>query len=147
MLKSAKKYVMVMLGTICLLLGVIGVFLPVLPTTPFLLLASFFYVRSSKRLYRWLIRQKTIGAYLYNYVTYRAVRRSTKVFSLIFLWGSLIVSAVLIENWHVKALLMIVGIGVSIHLLTLKTMEKAEFGQLCLNDETEIVCSDPDVQC
>ena len=126
MVNRIKKCLLIIIGTISLVLGITGLFLPVLPTTPFLLLSSFCYLRSSQRLYRWLMTRKVIGAYIYNYMTYKAVPKSTKVFSIIFLWITLIVSMILIGHWHVRIILILVGIGVNIHLLMLKTIEKSE---------------------
>ncbi len=126
MVNRIKKCLLIIIGTISLVLGITGLFLPVLPTTPFLLLSSFCYLRSSQRLYSWLMTRKVIGAYIYNYMTYKAVPKSTKLFSIIFLWITLIVSMILIGHWHVRIILILVGIGVSIHLLMLKTIEKSE---------------------
>ena len=108
------------------MLGVVGIFIPVLPTTPFLLLAVFFYLRSSKKLYEWLLQHRVFGTYIYNYITYKAVLKSTKVFAEIFLWSGLIISMTLVNSWYIRALLLTVGIAVSIHILTLKTVEKEE---------------------
>ncbi len=118
-----KKYLLVAFGSISLFLGIIGIFIPVLPTTPFLLLTSFCYVRSSKRLHDWLINHKIFGRYIYNYITYRAVKKSTKIAAIIFLWISLSVSMLIVGSLHLTVFLCLVGIGVSIHLLKLKTME------------------------
>ena len=137
MLKKLKKYILIIAGSLSVALGVLGVFLPVLPTTPFLLLAFYCYIRSSVRLYNWLIGHRIFGAYIYNYVTYRAVLRSTKIWAIIFLWASLIVSMIIMQSWHIKAVLFVVGIGVSIHILTLKTLEKSKLRQYKDEKETE----------
>lgn len=100
--------------------------MPVLPTTPLLLLASFCYIRSSNRMYNWLINHKILGAYIHNYVTHRAVKRSIKIGALIFLWLTLAISILIISNLHIRLFLFIVGVGVSIHLLTLKTLKEDE---------------------
>lgn len=126
MIFPLKKYLFVILGSICLGLGALGVAIPVLPTTPFLLIALACYLRSSRRLYDWLIHHKVFGLYLYNYVTYRAVPRLTKVFALIILWVGLITSILLVEILFVRLILFAVGIVVSIHILSLKTLEKAQ---------------------
>lgn len=120
--KSIKKYVLIFIGSISLTLGIAGVFIPVLPTTPFLLISSFCYIHSSKRLYNWLINHKIFGEYIYNYMTYRAVKRSTKIGALIFLWLSLMISMLIVSNLHLRIFLFTVGVGVSIHLFTLKTL-------------------------
>jgi len=119
---SIKKYFLIALGSVALVLGIIGIFLPVLPTTPFLILAAFCYMRSSKRLYNWLINHRIFGAYIYNYMTYKAVTKSTKIGSLLFLWLSISISMLIISNIYVTLLLLFIGGGVSIHLLTLKTL-------------------------
>ena len=120
--ESIKKYVLIFIGSISLALGIIGVVIPVLPTTPFLLLSSFCYIHSSKGLYNWLINHKVFGEYIYNYITYRAVKRSTKIGALIFLWVSLMISMLIVQSLHLRIFLLAVGIGVSIHLFTLKTL-------------------------
>lgn len=122
LIKSIKKYVLIVLGSLSLTLGIVGIFIPVLPTTPFLLLASFCYIRSSKHLYNWLINHKVIGEYIFNYMTYRAVKLSTKIGALLFLWISLIVSMIFVSNLHLRLFLFAVGVGVSIHLYSLKTL-------------------------
>jgi len=126
MLQSVKKNILVTLGSISLVLGVVGIFLPILPTTPFLLLTSYLYFRSSKRLYYWLLNQRVLGLYIYNYINYRAVLLSTKIFSLIFLWTSLVISIILTDSTHIRVFLLVVGICVTIHLHMLKTIKKAD---------------------
>lgn len=121
-MNSIKKYLLILLGSLSLILGIIGIFLPLLPTTPFLLLSSFCYVRSSKRMYNWLINHKVFGNYIYCYLTYKAVPMKTKIFAIAFLWTTMIISMLLISSLHVRLFLAIIGIGVTIHLLTLKTL-------------------------
>ena len=74
-----KKIIYIFIGSVSLVLGIIGAFFPVLPTTPFLLLAAFCYMRSSRRMYQWLIHNKIFGAYVYSYVTYRAIPKKTTI--------------------------------------------------------------------
>ena len=123
---SFKKYLLIALGSISLGLGAVGVAVPVLPTTPFLLIALFCYLRSSRRLYDWLIHHRLFGTYLYNYVTYRAVPRQTKIGALIFLWAGLVTSIILVDALFVRLILLAVGIVVSIHILSLKTITKEQ---------------------
>lgn len=129
-LNSIKKYLYVFLGSAALFLGVIGIFIPILPTTPFLLLASFFYLRSSQRLYNWLINHKICGAYIYSYLTYKAISKKTKIGTIFFLWSTLIVSMILMSSPHIRIFLVLVGIGVTIHLLMLKTMSLEDMKSL-----------------
>ncbi len=126
---TLKKHLLIALGSLSLGLGAVGIVVPVLPTTPFLLAALYCYLRSSQRLYDWLIHHRVFGTYLYNYVTYRAVPRQTKIAALIVLWAGLITSMILVDLLYVRLILLIVGIAVSIHLLTLKTIERSQMQQ------------------
>jgi len=123
-LNLIKKCLLIFAGSLSLVLGVIGAFVPVLPTTPFLLLSAYCYLRSSKRLYNWLINHRVFGTYIYNYLTYRAITQRTRIVALIFLWVTLFTSASLTHNLHLRLFLLAVGIGVTIHLFALKTMSR-----------------------
>ena len=123
---SFKKYLFIALGSLSLALGAVGIAIPVLPTTPFLLIALACYLRSSRRLYDWLIHHKFFGMYLYNYITYRAVPKATKIAALAILWAGLITSMLLVNLLYVRLILLIVGVAVSIHLFLLKSIDKAQ---------------------
>jgi uncharacterized membrane protein YbaN (DUF454 family) len=104
-------------------LGIVGVFVPLLPTTPFLLLAAACFMRSSDRLYRWLIGHKWLGGYVKHYRENRAMTVRAKFVVLIALWGVIGYSALAVVSlWWLRALLAIIAIGVTIHLLRLKTL-------------------------
>ncbi len=122
-LKPLIRYLMVVGGLICVALGVIGIVLPLLPTTPFLLLAAYFFLRSSQRLYRWLLTHRVFGSYIRNYIHHRSISKGVKVTTLIILWGTISVSAYFMREviWA-QILLLVVAIGVSIHVLSLRTM-------------------------
>jgi Uncharacterized protein conserved in bacteria len=115
--QSVKKYLLILAGSLSLAAGIVGIVVPVLPTTPFLLLSSFCFLRSSQRLHDWLTGNKLFGEYIQNYLKYRAVKRRTKIISLIFLWGSLTLSIVLVHNLYIDLLLVFVGLAVSTHIL------------------------------
>jgi uncharacterized membrane protein YbaN (DUF454 family) len=119
-----KRALLIVAGSVSVALAVAGIFLPLLPTVPFLLLAAFLYARSSQRLYNWLMNHRVLGLYIYNYVTYRSVRLSVKVATLILLWVTLAVSILLLPNLYIRIFLLAVGCGVSIHVLTLKTLKE-----------------------
>lgn len=129
-MKSIKKYTLILAGSISLLLGMIGIFLPVLPTTPFLLLTAFCYLRSSKKLYSWLMNHKLFGAYLYSYTTYKAIPRKTKRGAVIFLWATLLISITVMDSLHLRLFLVFVGICVSIHLVRLKTLDEQQMKEI-----------------
>jgi uncharacterized membrane protein YbaN (DUF454 family) len=117
-----KKAAYGSLGFIFLALGITGIFLPVLPTTPFMLLASFFFLRSSERMHRWITNHKVFGPPIKNYMKYRGMRKSTKVKAVSTLWLSLGLSIYIVKNLYVDALLISIGIAVSLYLLSLKTI-------------------------
>lgn len=121
-----KRLLMIIAGTAFLILGAVGVFVPVLPTTPFLLLTAFFYLRGSARLHAWLMHHRLFGEYIYNYVHFRAIKRRTKIGTLVFLWAMLILSASLVANVYVAAVVGVVGIGVTVHILKLKTLTEQQ---------------------
>lgn len=112
-------------GTLALILGILGIFLPLLPTTPFLLLASACYLRGSERLHRWLLGNRVLGQYLSNIQTGQGIPMRAKVFTLIFMWASLAFSAWYVPLPWVRPLLLIPGIGVSYYLLRMKTLPRA----------------------
>lgn len=121
---SFKKVFLIIAGSVSLALGIIGIIVPVLPTTPFLLLSSYCYLKSSERLYNWLLNHKVFGSYIRNYLTDRAVKKSVKIVSVIFLWLSLGISAVFVDSVSIRILLFIIGVAVSIHLIRLKTLRE-----------------------
>lgn len=121
-----KKVIFVILGTITLVLGSIGIFIPILPTTPFLLLSAFFYVRSSKRMYDWLLRHKVFGKYLYNYITHKAIPVRVKISALILIWISITLCVILVGKLIVTILLPTIALFVSLYILSLKNLENNE---------------------
>ncbi len=121
-----KKLTYIVLGSICVALGATGVIVPLLPTTPFLLLAGYFYIRSSKRLYHWLINHKLFGLYIYNYLTYKAIDMKSKVGLITLLWLSMGSSMYIMKNIYITILLVFIGLCVSAHIILLRTLKKAE---------------------
>lgn len=122
--KDSKIYKIVMMGfgVISVILGVIGIFLPLLPTTPFLLLASFLFVRSSKDLNEWLLSHKVLGKFIRDYKEQGAIPRTIKKRALIMLWISIGFSIYIVDPLWLKGLLFFIASAVSIHILRLKTL-------------------------
>ena len=112
-----KKVVFVALGVVCVILGGIGIVTPVLPTTPFLLLATFLFTRSSPKMNRLLLENKVFGKYLSNYFNNKPIPVRQKIISIFFLWIGLGISFyfVVLPPW-IFALLLVIGIAVSIHI-------------------------------
>ncbi|MBN2201407.1 YbaN family protein [bacterium] len=116
------RMLLVAAGTACVGLGFIGMFLPVLPTTPFLLLAAACYARSSQRFYRWLMTNRWFGAILRNYREGRGLPLKQKITTLLLLWLTIGATAVFaVTSFWIRFFLLIVAVGVTIHLLKIKT--------------------------
>jgi len=117
------KSVYIGIGTLSLCIGILGIIVPLLPTTPFLLLAAACYAKGSKRIYRWMINIKLIGRYIQNYHEGKGITIHGKVVSIILLWCMILIPMILIwYNYLIQLILIIVAIGVTIHILSLKTM-------------------------
>jgi uncharacterized membrane protein YbaN (DUF454 family) len=122
--KSLYKIILTALGTIFVSLGIVGIFLPILPTTPFLLLGAACYIRGSKKFYNWIINNKYLGSYIKNYRENRSIPKKTKILAVTLLWFSIISSVVFfIPQFIVKAVLLLVAAGVTVHILALKTID------------------------
>lgn len=123
-MKELIRILLVTCGTISVVLGIIGMFLPVMPTTPFLLLASICYSRSSKRFYNWLITNRWCGKYIRNYREGRGIPLGQKIFTISLLWLSIgCTSWLVISLWWVRLILVAIAIGVTIHLTMIKTFK------------------------
>ena len=117
-----KRRLFVVAGTVALGIGLAGIVLPVLPTTPFLLLAAFCYMRGSRRLYDALLRRRFAGVYLRNYLEGRGMSQNTKIWTLAVLWTGIVCTAVLItHSAMVRVALAVVLAGVTLHIVLLKT--------------------------
>lgn len=133
-----RKWVLVTIGVIAVSLGVIGVFVPLLPTTPFLLLATACFVRSSERPYAWLIHHRWFGDYVRNYREHRAITLRAKIVTLVLLWGVMGYTAFwVVPALWVRALLGAIAIGVTVHILHLRTLTKDMLTQLQTMTEAE----------
>lgn len=118
-----KKILFVIFGFICVGLGVIGIFLPLLPTTPFLLLAAFLFSKSSGRFYHWLLNHKIVGAYIRDYREKRGIALRIKIFSLSLLWITILSSVFfIVDRLWLQILLVLIASGVTIHILSFKTL-------------------------
>jgi uncharacterized protein len=113
-------------GTILLILGAIGIFLPILPTTPFLLLAAACYLRSSERLHKWLLGNRWFGEYIKNYQAGRGIPMKSKLIALGMLWAAILYSTFFVvdEILFAQVALVLVAAGVTMHLVRLPTYRK-----------------------
>ena len=121
------KYLFAFLGTMSLVLGIMGIFLPVLPTTPFLLLSAAMYMRSSQRLYAWLMSHKHLGAYIRNFREHKALPLRVKTASVTMVWLTLLYCAIFVaKEWWMSTMFIAIAIGVTIHILSYKTLKSKD---------------------
>jgi uncharacterized membrane protein YbaN (DUF454 family) len=124
---KVKHILFITLGTIFVAIGVIGIFVPILPTTPFLLLAAFFYVRGSRKFYNWLLNNRVFGSYIKNYIEGRGMPLRVKIFTISLLWTTIGISIWLTyPNLIVMIILLVVAVGVTTHIVLLKARKKKQ---------------------
>jgi uncharacterized protein len=112
------------LGTVSLGVGIIGIFLPLIPTTPFLLLSAACYARSSNRFYTWLLTNKLFGSYITDYREGRGIPRKAKLVTLAILWLTISLSWLSLDSIWVHLVLITVAIGVTIHIITIRNRRR-----------------------
>ena len=120
-----KKRLLLIIGILSTVAGIIGIFVPILPTTPFLLLAAACYIRSSQKMYNWLLNNRFFGSYIKNYIQGNGMPLRIKVFMVILLWITIVLSAwFATQEVIIRVILGLVAIGVTIHIILIKTLEK-----------------------
>lgn len=124
-LRPAARIVLVVLGTLALGLGIVGAVLPILPTTPFLLIAAGCYVRSSERLYNWLVEHERFGPAVRRYIRHKAIPLRVKIVSLAIAWAVLGGTALfLVDSLWVKALLIAVLLAKTAFMVRVPTLRQ-----------------------
>lgn len=118
-----KKIIFISFGFTSLFLGILGMFLPILPTTPFLLLSAFLFSKSSDELYYKLINHPKLGPYIIDFQKNKCIPLRVKIISVATLWTTILLSIIFaLKNQPIwQILLLIIAIGVSIHILSFKT--------------------------
>ena len=130
-----RKILFISLGIICVTLSLIGIFVPVLPTIPLLLLAAYFFARSSNRALQWLMNNRWFGPYIRTYREGRGMAVRDKVMTLLSLWITLGLSIIfVVENIWLRFVILGVASGVTFHLVRIKTYRPGE--PLHLRDNT-----------
>mgnify|MGYP005838346639 CR=1 FL=1 len=120
-----KERLHLAVGTLFLAKGIVGIALPLLPATPFLLLAAACYARGSERFYRWLMNNRVFGSYIRSYREGKGIRLRVKVMVLCLLWGTIAYSAFfVVHNLPLRIVLLLVALGVSTHILRIKTLRE-----------------------
>jgi len=136
---KVKRLLINALGFLLLGIGVVGLFMPLLPTTPFVLLATVCFSYSNRRIYKWLRHTPFFGSFIVNFEEKQGVPISLKITSIILVWVSLSLSIIALRTLWAYVLLSIIGVGVTIHLLMLKT--KKPMRHKIFKDNTKIKSS------
>jgi uncharacterized membrane protein YbaN (DUF454 family) len=119
---TAKRRLLIGAGTLSTGLGIIGIFVPILPTTPFLLLAAACYMRSSERFYQCLINNRILGAYVRNYIEGKGMPVKIKMFTILLLWLTIALTIVFgVQNIVIKIVLICIAVGVTAHIALIKS--------------------------
>jgi uncharacterized membrane protein YbaN (DUF454 family) len=106
-------------------LGIVGIVVPLLPTTPFLLLAAACFARSSERFYRWLLGNRWFGAYVRDYREGRGIPARVKIFTVALLWLVVILSAAFaVSGVVVRIILVVIAAGVTVHIVSIRPSER-----------------------
>jgi uncharacterized membrane protein YbaN (DUF454 family) len=120
------KPIFAIMGTLFLGLGAIGIFLPLLPTTPFLLLAAACYLRGSERLHNWMMHNRVFGEFIKNYLGGKGISLRHKTFTLMLLWLMISYSILyMMENLVLQTFVFLIALAVSFHIITLPTFEES----------------------
>jgi uncharacterized membrane protein YbaN (DUF454 family) len=120
-MKKIKKRLIFIGGFISLILGIIGIAIPILPTTPFLLLASAAFAKSSERFNRWLLNNKILGAYIKNYREGKGLPLKIKVLTISLLWITILISMFFIIDFlWLQIMLLCIASAVTIHIILIK---------------------------
>ncbi len=117
------KTILILIGSVSILLGIIGIFLPLLPTTPFLLLGAACYFRGSRKLYHRLLASKWLGRYIADYRSGKGIPLPVKLTSIALLWLTIGWSvAFAVHNIYLDMLLLVIAVCVTWHLSVMKTL-------------------------
>ncbi len=125
--KKFVRWLLVAAGFLFVGLGAVGILVPLLPTTPFLLLAAACFARSSERFYRWLLGNRWFGAYVREYREGRGVPAKVKIFSVALLWVVILSSAAFaVSNLFIRVILIAVAVGVTLHIVFITPKKRGD---------------------
>ena len=113
-----------LMGLISLGLGILGAFLPVLPTTPLLLLSAALFLRGNEKLYDWLMNHPKLGTYISNFTKHKAIPLRVKVVSITFLWLTLLNCAIFVaDHIALRLFFLVLAVTVTVHILSYRTLK------------------------
>ena len=119
------RYAFLGVGWLSVVLGVIGIFLPIMPTTPFLLLAAACFARSSPRFYNWLVNHKRLGPWIRGYLEGNGIPLKGKVYAIVTMWISIGFSCYLVSFIWARVFMVTCAVLVTVYILRQKTLRKA----------------------
>ena len=134
MSKKLLQGLLVTCGTLCVGLGILGIFLPLLPTTVFLLLAAACYARSSERFHQKLVNHRFLGAYIRNYRDGRGMAPREKAITIGLLWigiGATMIWSV--SAWWLRGVLLLIAVSVTVHVARLKFHRQVDSEQITVD--------------
>lgn len=118
----AVRFVFLAAGTILVGIGILGMFLPLLPTTIFFILAAWCFARSSEKFHFWIHNNRYFGRYLSNYMQNKGMTLRAKIYSISFLWAGILISVLFATDvLYIRILLLLIAAGVTWHLISIKT--------------------------
>ena len=123
-MENLKKKIYIFVGFLAVILGIIGVILPDIPTVPFLLVALFCFERSSKKYHDMILNNKYFGKVLRDYYEGRGLTISVKIKAVLFLSCGMGFSVYRVHNLHLRIILVLIWAGVALHIILLKTKPK-----------------------
>jgi uncharacterized membrane protein YbaN (DUF454 family) len=122
--EKTLKLIYNIIGTVSLVFAFIGIVLPIIPTTPFVLLSAACYYKGSERLHGWLSRNEVFGPIIRDYEEHRGMRKATKVKALTVMWAAVLASALLIlDTLTMRALVLLIAVIGTVSMLRIKTIE------------------------
>lgn len=124
MLTPIKRILLIIAGILSLVMGIIGAFLPLLPTVPLVLLAAFCFARSSERLHQWMLSHRYFGPIIENFQVGRGIPRRVKYRTIVIIWISMGISCLIVARLWLCLMLVAIGVGVSMYLLRLPDYQK-----------------------
>jgi uncharacterized membrane protein YbaN (DUF454 family) len=120
---TTRHYLLMTIGWLSVILGVIGAFLPILPTTPFILFAAWCFARSSERFHQWIIDNKYFGPIITEWENGNGISRKIRTRALLMMWFSLCFSMLVIRQWWAVLLLSSIGVFATLYLFKQPTYD------------------------
>lgn len=123
---QGKRILLIILGWFSLITGIIGIFLPLLPTTPLVLLAAWCFSKSSERFHQWLLEHKYFGPMLRDWQSSDGIPKRTRNRAILFMWLGMAISIIIVGRFWATLCLVIIGLAVSTYLLRMPTRSEPE---------------------